>query len=161
MPNFQRKLEAMDRNKSALELRLAGHSYSAIAEELGFAGASGAIAAVKRAMRDAYLEPALELRDMEGRRLDELLLEMWPKKNKITYLDRILKIMERRAKLFGLDAPAKIAPTSPDGQTEYTADGALFSPEERLRRIAALEKMVAEAKTAAQPEEDQGAESDI
>jgi hypothetical protein len=34
-------------------------------------------------------------------------------------IDRVLKILERRARLYGLDAPTKIAPTRPDGQTVW------------------------------------------
>lgn len=34
-------------------------------------------------------------------------------------IDRALRIMERRARLLGLDAPTKIAPTTPDGMNPY------------------------------------------
>jgi hypothetical protein len=34
-------------------------------------------------------------------------------------IDRMLKIEERRARLLGLDMPAKIAPTTPDGKDEF------------------------------------------
>ena len=30
-----------------------------------------------------------------------------------------LRVMERRAKLLGLDAPQKIAPTNPSGENEF------------------------------------------
>jgi hypothetical protein len=39
---------------------------------------------------------------------------------KLQAIDRLLRVMERRSKLLGLDAPAKIAQTNPDGtQAHY------------------------------------------
>lgn len=38
---------------------------------------------------------------------------------KLQAMDRILKIMERRAKLLGLDMPTKIAPTDPSGEESF------------------------------------------
>ena len=38
---------------------------------------------------------------------------------KLQAMDRILKIMERRAKLLGLDMPTKIAPTDPSGEKSF------------------------------------------
>jgi hypothetical protein len=38
---------------------------------------------------------------------------------KLQAMDRILKIMERRAKLLGLDMPTKIAPTDPSGEKAF------------------------------------------
>jgi hypothetical protein len=54
-------------------------------------------------------EPAEELRTMEVARLDQMLLGLWPKaiKGDTWAVDRVLKIMERRAALLGLDAPVK------------------------------------------------------
>jgi len=38
---------------------------------------------------------------------------------KLAAIDRAIKLMERRARLLGLDAPTKIAPTNPDGDKPY------------------------------------------
>lgn len=35
------------------------------------------------------------------------------------YLQALLGIQERRAKIFGIDAPSKVAPTDPSGEREY------------------------------------------
>lgn len=38
---------------------------------------------------------------------------------KLAAIDRAIKLMERRARLLGLDAPTKMAPTTPDGDKPY------------------------------------------
>lgn len=38
---------------------------------------------------------------------------------KLAAVDRAIKLMERRARLLGLDAPTKVAPTTPDGDKPY------------------------------------------
>lgn len=38
---------------------------------------------------------------------------------KLSAIDRAVKLMERRAKLLGLDAPTKVAPTNPNGDKAY------------------------------------------
>ena len=54
---------------------------------------------------------------MEGARLDRLHQAVWDAAiNGDCYaIDRVLKLMERRAKLFGLDAPNKVAQTNVAG----------------------------------------------
>lgn len=55
-----------------------------------------------------------DVRELEVQRLDELLLSMWPqaKKGNQGAVDRVLRIMERRARLLGLDAPTRADVTS-------------------------------------------------
>ena len=47
-------------------------------------------------------------------------------------IDRMLRIMDRRAKLLGLDMPTKVAPTTPDGEqsasTEESARWVYYLP---------------------------------
>ena len=38
---------------------------------------------------------------------------------KLAAIDRAIKLMERRARLLGLDAPTKMAPTNPEGDKPY------------------------------------------
>lgn len=101
----------------ALELRMEGKTFEAIAEEVGYAGKQGAYDAVRRSLREIVREPAEELIRLDLERLDA----MWG----IHYLNAqagdpqalasCMRIMERRAKLLGLDAPTKVAETDPDG----------------------------------------------
>lgn len=104
-----RRITAIERQRQALELRKAGCSYRVIADQLGYANASGAIKAVAKALRASVQEPAAELRTLELERLDSLLRALWPQaiKGNTAAVDRVLKIMDRRAGYLGLDAPAR------------------------------------------------------
>ena len=102
--NLDSELKAKDRKLRALELRLSGETFNSIAEKLGYASVSGAYKAVQTALKKTLQQPADEVRKMEIERLDSLLSVMWPHRHKPEYLDRIIKVMERRAKLLGLDA---------------------------------------------------------
>ena len=112
MANGQRQVDALDRQIKALELRASGMRYQDIADKLGYKTPGGAYKAVKSALIKTLREPADELRNLEVERLDALLIDLWPNKHKPIYTDRILRIMERRAKLLGLDAPIKTDLTS-------------------------------------------------
>lgn len=118
MANQERQIKALERQKQALELRMAGVSYATIAEQLGYSDMSGAHRAVGRALKRTLQEPADKLRELEAERLDKLLLGLWPSRTNLGVVDRILRIMERRAKLLGLDAPTKVAQTDPTGEHE-------------------------------------------
>jgi hypothetical protein len=123
MGNSQRAIDAQANKLKALELRKAGKSYDEIAKELGYRSKSGAHNAVMSALKKTLQEPANELRKLEVERLDAMLADLWESKKENT--DRILRIMERRAKLLGLDAPTKIAPTDPTGEKTYDPSGIL------------------------------------
>ncbi len=106
--NPQRRLEAHWRTLKALELRLAGKGYQAIADELRYKSPASAFKAVQRALKATLQEPADELRRLELSRLDELFDSLWERRHQAHVVDRLLSIMERRAKLLGLDAPTKV-----------------------------------------------------
>ena len=110
----QNEVTAHDNQLKALELRKAGVSYQRIAETLGYKDASGAWRAVKSALKKPLQEPAAELRPLEVERLDAMLSAIWAsvKQGQYGAQDRALKIMERRARLLGLDAPVKADVTS-------------------------------------------------
>ena len=116
-----RRLQAVERAKQALELRKGGASFPEIARALGYSGPAGAYQAVMSALRKTLKEPAEEVRTLEVARLDAMLLALWPqvRQGNQGAIDKALKVEERRAKLLGLDAPAKIAPTDPAGEREY------------------------------------------
>jgi hypothetical protein len=103
-----RRIEAAEKHVEALQLRKAGATYQQIADTLGYSVA-GAEKAVKTALADMKHEPAQELIILERARLDALLMGIWSQavKGNQGAIDRALRIMERRAKLLGLDAPVK------------------------------------------------------
>lgn len=100
--------ETADRWAKALRYRRAGMSLARIAAKLGYADASGARYAIVEGMKAIVREPAEEVRAMELERLDRLMLAIWPKATgkepDYDATDRVLKIMDRRAKLLGLDS---------------------------------------------------------
>lgn len=55
---------------------------------------------------------------------------------RLAAIDRALRASERLAQLRGLDAPTKVAPTTPDGKESWRADE--LTDEERAARIRAL-----------------------
>lgn len=104
-----RRLKAKERQLAALELRKGGKTYEEIAKELGYRGKSGAFKAVELALKDMMQEPADEVRRLELSRLDKMLDSLWWQigSGKHSVIEKVLKIMDRRAKLLGLDAPAR------------------------------------------------------
>ena len=57
------------------------------------------------------------VRSLELARLDEMLLGLWGKasRGELQSVDRVLKILERRARYLGLDAPQRQSLEGPDG----------------------------------------------
>jgi len=98
-----------ERATQALDLRKAGISYEIIAQRLGYSNRTAAYRAVSTILDKSEKEAASDLREMELRRLDDLFLSIYKKARDGDYaaIDRCLKIMERRAKIAGLDAPEK------------------------------------------------------
>lgn len=107
----EKRIAAAERQARALALRKAGLGYADIAHQLGYAGPSGAYKAISTALRALTGEPAKELRDLELARLDDLLAGLWgdARQGNVQKIDRVLKIMQRRAALLGLDAPTRFA----------------------------------------------------
>jgi hypothetical protein len=93
-------------------------------------------------------EPAEQARNLDLKRLDAMTLALWSQARQGNQgaVDRLLRIMERRAKLLGLDAPTKVAPTTPDGTREYQE----MDDEQVARRIQAI---LALAATCESPQE--------
>lgn len=96
-----------DQRKQIFELRRAGLSYNDISSQLGIGN--------RNVVRDAYLaelglgvdeEAITELRAVESDRLDRLQRSIWGKAvaGDLRAMQSVLRIMERRAKLHGLDA---------------------------------------------------------
>jgi DNA-binding transcriptional regulator LsrR (DeoR family) len=106
----------------ALELRRLGFGYREIAAHLGI-GRTRAHQLVTHAMEEsrAQVAEAVDaIKALEISRLDGMLRGLWPnaRKGGLGAVDRVLKIMERRAKLLGLDAPVRISATNKDGDQD-------------------------------------------
>lgn len=131
-------IDVAERQRQAVELRRAGASYEQIARQLEYRGKSGAFAAVRAALKKAVVEEVDELRTLEQERLDLAQAAIWVqvRNGNLGAIDRFLRIQDRRARLLGLDAPMKVAPTTPDGMNEYM--GAKDSEEEANANIARI-----------------------
>lgn len=133
----QRTIDTAERDADAARLRAQGKTYQTIAETLGWTHASAARKAVQRALVAVVQEAGDELRVLEVERLNDLLDRAYQVMDTVHYahsagklierydaeqgrfeplrdsapilgaMDRVLKIMERRAKLLGLDAPTR------------------------------------------------------
>lgn len=132
-------------------MRKAGVQYEAIANQLGYKSKEAAFQAVKAALKASLSEPAEGVREMELKRLDDMLLAMWPqvKSGNQGAIDRCLRIQERRSRLLGLDAPTKIAPTDPTGEHEYHE----LTDTERTERIARLFDAARERRAGSPPDD--------
>ena len=93
-------------------------TFEAIAEQLKYAGPAGSYKAVMSALTRTLQEPADELRKVELERIDAMWEKVWwqIKSGDHKAVNVLLKLMDRRAKLLGLDMPAKIAHTDPTGK---------------------------------------------
>lgn len=103
-----RLIDAALRQSEALRLRLEGRKFQEIADELGYANKATAYNTVMTALSEVTTEKSAELRNLELLRLDAMHQALWEKAlgGDLPAVDRILKLMERRSKLLGLDAPA-------------------------------------------------------
>lgn len=147
MPNHNAAVpapELVDKETKVLELRRAGLTWQRIAEEVGYADHTGAYAAYKRAIKRTQQQPADELREQELDRIDRLQLAAWPNamKGDTKSILAIAKLMERRAKLLGLDAAIKIEQdiTTWNGETINEAIERIKQEfESRINRASVLE----------------------
>lgn len=107
------KARMLKHQEQALLLRRSGLSFSAIGQRLGLSK-SRAHALVQMGLEDAREQVAAhsdQLRTEEVSRLDGMLSKIYAKaaRGDLQAIDRVLKISERRARLFGLDAPVRTA----------------------------------------------------
>jgi hypothetical protein len=123
-------IAAAEKRRAALLSRQRGNSWAQVAAEVGYSSAGGAHSAAMQALRDIPREAAEDLRRTELETLNELQLALRAKLDEkpAAYLvDSILKVMERRAKLLGLDAPIAI-------RTEVVTVDAVDAEIQRLER---------------------------
>ena len=111
MPPKSAIAAAAKRRQIALNLRYAGAGYRAIGQQLGVSHVQ-AFRDVQQAIDELNANGrklAERVRDLELERLDRLTLALWPKAR--TGDDRAIRslvaLMERRARLLGLDAAQK------------------------------------------------------
>lgn len=105
-----RRIKAAEKRRQALDLRTSGLTYQQIAHELGYRSAGYVCDIVRAELDKLPKEPAEAVRQLELTRLDAMLLGLWAeaKAGRWLAVDRVLAIMDRRARLLGLDAPVTV-----------------------------------------------------
>lgn len=136
--------DRVSRQQSAVALKIAGATYTEIAEALGYSSAHNARLATERALAASVGDEDREqLRFIQGRRLERLLRGLWVKATNEKHPDQIaaartaLAIIDRHIKLTGTDAPTQMVVHSPTaGEIEQwvaamAAQVAVGMPEEK------------------------------
>ena len=116
------KVSAAERERQAVQMRIAGADYQTIADALGMVK-SGAYKAVRRSLertRQQTAESAEELRQIEQNRLERLIVAAMPQalKGDVQSIEAVRRLSESLRKLNGIDAPAK---------TDITSNGTTLS----------------------------------
>ncbi len=105
------RIQAAERRTQAMALRVEGRTFAEIGKALGCSEQRAhAIVTEELARLNARrAEQAGELTRLECERLDKLTAVLWPAATagNVDAIDRLLKIMARRARLLGLDAPTQ------------------------------------------------------
>jgi hypothetical protein len=101
--------ERIDKEREIVELRTEGYVWREIAEQVGMSTA-GVYKAYNRAMTRVIAPSIEEHRELELDRLDILQRTYWqPAVNgNLRAADYVLRVIDKRAKLLGLDAPMKV-----------------------------------------------------
>jgi hypothetical protein len=122
--------EAKIKAAKALELRMEGKTFEVIAEEAGYNSKQAAFDAVKRALDAITREPAESLVRLDLERLDVLwqIQYLNAQSGDVQAMAACMKIMERRAKLLGLDAPAKQELTGANGADIFPSKIEIVAP---------------------------------
>lgn len=108
-----RDANAAQRVSLAVKLRTSKMTYEAIARQCGYSNASACRKAIQRELERVVVNDVETLRREEVTTLDTMQSECMrlfmdrENKGRLFAADRLLAIMERRAKLLGLDATSK------------------------------------------------------
>lgn len=108
------KDELLRKESEAVALRIAGTTYEDIARALGYSSRGDVHRIVTRALSRHQAEQIDEMRNVEGARLDRAQRAIWAAvvRGDLEAVRAFVRISERRARLFGLDAPQAVQVTS-------------------------------------------------
>ena len=137
-------IRARERELEAVRLRRAGVEYHDIGDKLGISE-SGAYECVRRVLARVVTEAnetGAENLALDLQRVNVMLVGLWPKvlAGDPQAIVAALRVLERRARMLGYDAPAKVAPTTPDGEKPWSMDG--LSPEEITEVRAEVDRLL-------------------
>lgn len=109
---------------AALQLRKAGASWDEIAEALGFPTGRQALVATEKALEKELRNPESQeqMRELAGARLERLLRGVWSRAinpedpDHLAAVNTAKGLIDRHARLYGLDAPTQYVVSSPTQQ---------------------------------------------
>jgi len=133
-PGSRRRVRAADRRSRVYAMKLGGLSFHEIGEKLNVSK-QAAYAAFWQVMREVNALTngnAAEARKLEVERCDALLAGLWERARLGSHdaANACVRILDRRARYLGLDAPIKTASTTPDGEpVHHTLEVVLVKPE--------------------------------
>lgn len=115
----QRRLEAAERQRQALEYRKMGATYEQIAQAVGFRSPQAAFAAIKAALTKMLREPTEKVRELELARLDQMMMVPYQRAvaGDLNAIATVLALMNRRAALLGVDLGRASGPPGPGADT--------------------------------------------
>lgn len=128
--------EVLEREAEVLKLRRAGLTFDMIAKRVGYADASGAHLAYERACKRIVYAEVEQVRKEEQDRLDIAQAAVWAGvlQGDIPSITALIRIMDRRAKLLGLDMPTRVQ----QEVTVWNGDGNLDKEiQDLIQRLAA------------------------
>jgi hypothetical protein len=102
-----------ERRTKAVQMKIEGATWDAIAKELGYAHKAAACTDVQRALEQNVIQQGLAIeawRELELGRLDAMQLAIWPKamEGDCRAIETCLKILDQRAKYLGLNTAIKL-----------------------------------------------------
>jgi hypothetical protein len=100
----------LEKEQQVVKLRRQGMTWDDIAAAVGYGNGSSAQQAFVRANNRITTDDIKELRQLGQDRLDTALQAIWPDvlAGDIPAINTLIRLEERRAKLYGLDMPTKI-----------------------------------------------------
>lgn len=108
------------RARAAVALRVAGASPDEIAETLGYTSGRTVMGAIERELGNHVAEEdRRQQRQLASMRLEKLIASVWPKamdpdsSEHLPAVRAVKELIDRHAKLWGLDAPAEVIVTTP------------------------------------------------
>lgn len=134
----KKHLEVLETTRKAMELRRAGATLQDIANTLGLKSRQHVHRLICNAMDEieaTCTQTAEQLRLAMEDRLDAIQLALWTQRKNPRVADTLLRIEQRRAALRGIDAPQKIAPTTPEGDALPPGPSMDALPTDLLRQV--------------------------
>lgn len=134
------ELTAKEKQRRAVILKLAGHTYETIAQQAGYGSAAAARNAIKAALERDHSYQVAELKAQMHARLEHMMTLLWPDVNqkKLPEMHMALAIMDRLERLHGLNTAQvlEIGPVNNGPKGILTIGGAKDELIEGLKRAS-------------------------